>query len=611
MARCYTAAGRPAGPRRGQWPTLGSYAAAGGHHGDPAHRPQHRGRVRGPHDRRAPRAGGHARRRRAAGAAARRRRPRRPAGRAARRAGAGGRAGRRRGALRRNAARALDVARRRARPLGAGPAAGGARARPAGAGGLPRHPAAQRRARRDAARPHRGRARPRLRRRRAHACGDGRAGLVRRHGSRAPAFRVTTAHHQAPRPHRRRARGDRPGGRRHRRGRRGARTRSACSGTPSGSSRIPPASPCSTGSWSRRASGSPRDGAARPRPRRAASTTSARGAASASPAARTRRARAGTGLPFSDVFWAITIAEDLVEPPSPDHPRYFPRKETGFPDVYLRPDPATLRRVPWLGGEGWALGEWHLPDGCARAARPAGGAAARARRRGGARPARAGGLRVRVLPAGGHGRRPRGARLRRRPADRPHAPLHLPRPARRAGPRAPGAPGGRARPRAGWCWSRRTARRGRARSRSTSATTTALRAADDAFLFKQAVKAMAAADGRTASFMAKPREDWAGSSCHVHVSLWSPDGGENLLATGPAGQPNALAGQAIAGPARDAARGDRHPLPDGQQLEAARALQLGRDDRLLGLRQPLDGDPRRSRPSRACRASSTACPAPT
>ena len=30
----------------------------------------------------------------------------------------------------------------------------------------------------------------------------------------------------------------------------------------------------------------------------------------------------GQGLPFSDVFWAITIAEDLVEPPSPDHPRY-------------------------------------------------------------------------------------------------------------------------------------------------------------------------------------------------------------------------------------------------------------------------------------------------
>ena len=44
----------------------------------------------------------------------------------------------------------------------------------------------------------------------------------------------------------------------------------------------------------------------------------------------------------------------LVEPPTPTHPLYFPRKEGGFPDVFLRPDPETLRPVPWLGGEGWS-----------------------------------------------------------------------------------------------------------------------------------------------------------------------------------------------------------------------------------------------------------------
>ncbi len=75
------------------------------------------------------------------------------------------------------------------------------------------------------------------------------------------------------------------------------------------------------------------------------------------------RGAAGHGLPFSDVFWALTIAEDLVEPPTPEHPLYFPRKETGFPDVLLRPDASTLRPVPWLDGEGWVLGEWFRPDG--------------------------------------------------------------------------------------------------------------------------------------------------------------------------------------------------------------------------------------------------------
>jgi glutamine synthetase len=46
-----------------------------------------------------------------------------------------------------------------------------------------------------------------------------------------------------------------------------------------------------------------------------------------------------------------------------------------------------------------------------------------------------------------------------------------------------------------------------------------VRAADEAFLFKSAVKELAAQQGLVATFMAKPRTDWAGSSCHVHMSL--------------------------------------------------------------------------------------------
>jgi glutamine synthetase len=52
----------------------------------------------------------------------------------------------------------------------------------------------------------------------------------------------------------------------------------------------------------------------------------------------------------------------------------------------------------------------------------------------------------------------------------------------------------------------------------------ALRAADEAFLLKSAVKEVAAGQGLLATFMAKPRSDWPGSSCHLHLSLRAGDG---------------------------------------------------------------------------------------
>jgi glutamine synthetase len=47
----------------------------------------------------------------------------------------------------------------------------------------------------------------------------------------------------------------------------------------------------------------------------------------------------------------------------------------------------------------------------------------------------------------------------------------------------------------------------------------ALRAADEAFLLKSAVKEVASRQGLLATFMAKPRSDWPGNSCHLHLSL--------------------------------------------------------------------------------------------
>jgi len=48
-------------------------------------------------------------------------------------------------------------------------------------------------------------------------------------------------------------------------------------------------------------------------------------------------------------------------------------------------------------------------------------------------------------------------------------------------------------------------------------------------VFKNAVKEIAALHGRSATFMAKPHFDDAGSSGHIHSSLWSADGAESRV----------------------------------------------------------------------------------
>jgi glutamine synthetase len=58
----------------------------------------------------------------------------------------------------------------------------------------------------------------------------------------------------------------------------------------------------------------------------------------------------------------------------------------------------------------------------------------------------------------------------------------------------------------------------------------ALAAADNAVRLKTTVKEVAAAAGYTASFMAKINPDWAGSSGHMHQSLWDPATGASVFA---------------------------------------------------------------------------------
>jgi glutamine synthetase len=77
--------------------------------------------------------------------------------------------------------------------------------------------------------------------------------------------------------------------------------------------------------------------------------------------------------------------------------------------------------------------------------------------------------------------------------------------------------------------------------------TDALEMADRHALYKNGVKEITALSDMAASFMAKPRIDDIGSSCHVHVSVWDEPGQRSLL-PGPAGERmSELFGQFIAG----------------------------------------------------------------
>jgi glutamine synthetase len=58
----------------------------------------------------------------------------------------------------------------------------------------------------------------------------------------------------------------------------------------------------------------------------------------------------------------------------------------------------------------------------------------------------------------------------------------------------------------------------------------ALVTADRHLVFKNGIKEIAAQEGRASTFMAKWTMDDVGSSCHVHTSLWSAEGGEPLMA---------------------------------------------------------------------------------
>src|SRR3954451_22324290 len=69
----------------------------------------------------------------------------------------------------------------------------------------------------------------------------------------------------------------------------------------------------------------------------------------------------------------------------------------------------------------------------------------------------------------------------------------------------------------------------------------ALTMADNHVIYKNGAKDIAFLNGRSLTFMAKPFEDWIGNSCHIHSSLWRD--GEACFATDEALFSRWLAGQ--------------------------------------------------------------------
>ena len=123
----------------------------------------------------------------------------------------------------------------------------------------------------------------------------------------------------------------------------------------------------------------------------------------------------------------------------------------------------------------------------------------------------------------------------------------------------------------------------------------ALTMADNHTVYKNGAKEIAFLNGCSLTFMAKPDHTWIGNSCHVHSSLWRD--GESVFAGESDVFKQYLAGQ-IACLQR---AGDLHRADD-QLLQAVRGRELGADDACLGSRQPLvrvpDRRPRARPPGR-------------
>lgn len=224
------------------------------------------------------------------------------------------------------------------------------------------------------------------------------------------------------------------------------------------------------------------------------------------------------GMPLCDVFWVMHIDESDLVPRPDDHVGYFPTEKLGYPDIVAIPDLATARMVPWHESTALLLGDWHLPHGAGPvpiAPRDVLSRVVQRARELGFVPFSALELEFYLL------REPRGATHTKRAAElepMQQAPStygvvlgsHQEEIASaiREGMIAYGLPIEACNPETG-----------PGQFEINLRYDESLTAADHAFLFKSAVKEVAAQHDLLATFMAKPNQEWAGNSAHLHMSL--------------------------------------------------------------------------------------------
>ena len=69
------------------------------------------------------------------------------------------------------------------------------------------------------------------------------------------------------------------------------------------------------------------------------------------------------GMPLCDVLWVMHIDESALVTRPDGHAGYFPTERQGYPDILAVPDPSTLRIVPWHHRTALMLCDWRLMDG--------------------------------------------------------------------------------------------------------------------------------------------------------------------------------------------------------------------------------------------------------
>lgn len=229
------------------------------------------------------------------------------------------------------------------------------------------------------------------------------------------------------------------------------------------------------------------------------------------------------GLPLCDVFWVMHVDEsDLVARP-PGHRGYFPTEAQGYPDILARPDVSTARLVPWHPGTALLLCDWNLPH-----------------ERGPVPLCPRGVLKRVISHAESMGFHPLSALelefyvLREKTGTLHHKRADELIPLQEAPSTYGVVLGSLQESTAGLIRSSMldyglpieacNPETGPGQFEINLRYAASLRAADDAFLFKSAVKEVVAQQDLLATFMAKPSSHWAGNSCHLHVSLRDDDG---------------------------------------------------------------------------------------